>query len=80
MGIKTYQEKNAKPMGKELAQSDIPVKRKIQKNIQKCHYPEIWHFLGPLDILDLVQVCQGKHGYATTYEHSCLEFAFLFTY
>jgi len=31
MGIKTYQEKNAKPMGKELAQSDIPVKRKIQK-------------------------------------------------
>ena len=34
----------------------------------------------PLDLLDLVQVCQGKHGYATTYDHSCLEFAFLFTY
>ena len=29
MGIKTYQEKNAKPIEKELAQSDIPVKRKI---------------------------------------------------
>ena len=25
MGIKTYQEKNTKPMKKELAQSDIPV-------------------------------------------------------
>ena len=33
MGIKTYQEKNEKPMGKELAQSDIPVKRKIKKTI-----------------------------------------------
>ena len=40
MGFKTYQEKNAKPMGKESAQSDIPVKRKIQKTIKKCH--PIW--------------------------------------
>ena len=31
MGIKTYQEKNTKPMGKGLVQFDIPVKRKIQK-------------------------------------------------
>ena len=31
MGIKTYQEKNANAMEKELAQSDIPAKRKIQK-------------------------------------------------
>ena len=31
MGIKTYQEKNTRPMEEELAQSDIPVKRKIQK-------------------------------------------------
>ena len=44
MGIKTYQEKNAKPMEKELAQSDTPVKREIQKTIRKCHFPEIWHF------------------------------------
>ena len=28
-------------MGKELAQSDMPVKRKIQKTIRKCHFPEI---------------------------------------
>ena len=28
MGIKHYQEKNARAMEKELAQSDIPVKRK----------------------------------------------------
>ena len=31
MGIKTYQEKNANAMEKELAQSDIPVKRKSKK-------------------------------------------------
>ena len=31
MGIKTYQEKNTNPTKKELAQLDIPVKRKIQK-------------------------------------------------
>ena len=31
MGIKTYQEKNTKPMEKDLAQSDLPVMRKIQK-------------------------------------------------
>ena len=31
MGIKTYQEKNTNAAKKELAQSDIPVKRKIQK-------------------------------------------------
>ena len=35
MGIKHYQEKNARAMEKELAQSDIPVKRKIQKIIRK---------------------------------------------
>ena len=44
MGIKTYQEKNANAMEKELAQSDIPVKRKIQKNIQKYHFPENYRF------------------------------------
>ena len=44
MGIKTYQEKNANVEEKELAQSDIPVKRKIQKTIRKCDFPEIWHF------------------------------------
>ena len=27
MGIKTYQEKNTKPMEKELAQSDLPVEK-----------------------------------------------------
>ena len=37
MGIKHYQEKNARAMEKELAQSDIPVKRKIQKTIRKYH-------------------------------------------
>ena len=31
MGIKTYQEKNTKPMKKTRAQSDLPVKRKSQK-------------------------------------------------
>ena len=31
MGIKTYQEKNTNAAKKELAQSDIPVKRKIKK-------------------------------------------------
>ena len=40
MGIKTYQEKNTKPMEKELAQSDLPVRRKIQKNTRKCHFYE----------------------------------------
>ena len=36
MGIKTYQEKNTRAMEKELAQSDKPVKRKVQKTIRKC--------------------------------------------
>ena len=40
MGIKHYQEKNARAMEKELAQSDIPVKRKIQKTIRKYHISE----------------------------------------
>ena len=31
MGIKTYQEKNTKPMEKELAQSDLPVGEKSKK-------------------------------------------------
>ena len=33
MGIKTYQEKNTKPMKKTRAQSGLPVKIKIQKTI-----------------------------------------------
>ena len=44
MGIKHYQEKNARAMEKELAQSDIPVKRKIQKTIQKYHISGKWYF------------------------------------
>ena len=35
MGIKTYQEKNTKPLKKTRAQSGLPVKRKIQKTTQK---------------------------------------------
>ena len=35
MGIKTYQEKNTKPMKKTRAQSGLPVKRKIQKTTQE---------------------------------------------
>ena len=38
MGIKHYQEKNARAMEKELAQSDIPVKRKIQKTIENTTF------------------------------------------
>ena len=38
MGIKTYQEKNAKPMKKELAQSDLPVWRKIQKTTRNATF------------------------------------------
>ena len=40
MGIKTYQEKNAKPMKKELAQSDSPVWRKIQKTTRNVTFLE----------------------------------------
>ena len=43
MGIKTYQEKNANAMEKELAQSDIPVKRKIQKTFRKYHISGEWY-------------------------------------
>ena len=39
-----YQEKNTRAMEKEIAQSDLPVKRKIQKTIRKCYFSEIWHF------------------------------------
>ena len=38
MGIKLYQEKNTKAMDKELAQSDIQVKRKIKKKHPKIPY------------------------------------------
>ena len=48
MGIKHYQEKNARAMEKELAQSDIPVKRKIQKTIRKYHFREIWPYNGEI--------------------------------
>ena len=44
MGIKTYQEKNTKPMKKELAQSDIPVMRKIPKTTRKYSFSEKSHF------------------------------------
>ena len=48
MGIKTYQEKNTKPMEKELAQSDLPVRRKIQKKTENTvfHKSDIfeWFF------------------------------------
>ena len=44
MGIKTYQEKNTKPMEKELAQSDLPVRKKIQKTTRKCHFYEKQYF------------------------------------
>ena len=40
MGIETYQEKNTKPMEKELAKSDLPVGRKIQKK-----HPKILFFI-----------------------------------
>ena len=40
MGIKHYQEKNARAMEKELAQSDIPVKRKIQKTPENTIFHE----------------------------------------
>ena len=39
-----YQEKNAKSMEKELAQSDTPVKRKIPKTNQKYHISGNWYF------------------------------------
>ena len=44
MGIKTYQEKNTRPMEKELAQSDLPVRRKIPKTTRKCHFYEKQYF------------------------------------
>ena len=38
MGIKTYQEKNTNPTNKELAQSDIPVKRKFQNTSKNAKF------------------------------------------
>ena len=35
MGIKIDQETNTRPMEKELAQSDLPSKRKVPNTIQK---------------------------------------------
>ena len=46
MGIKTYQEKNTRPMEKELAQSDLPVRRKIKKNQPKMSLLEKTVFSG----------------------------------
>ena len=36
--------KDAKPMEKDLAQSDLPVRRKFPKTTQKCNFYEKWHF------------------------------------
>ena len=44
MGIKTYQEKNTNPMEKDLAQSDLPVRRKIQKTTRKSHFYDKLNF------------------------------------
>ena len=47
MGIKTYQEKNTRPMEKELAQSDLPVRRKIQKTTESIGFQVlIGHTMG----------------------------------
>ena len=48
MGIKTYQEKNTKPTKKELAQSEIPVRRKNPKTNQKYHISGKWNFFCPI--------------------------------
>ena len=40
MGIKTYQEKNTKPMETELAQLDLPVKKKSKKLPEKSTFLE----------------------------------------
>ena len=43
----TYQnvcEKGTKPTKKELAQSDLPVRRKIQKTTRIYHFPRKWYF------------------------------------
>ena len=44
MGIKTYQEKNTKPMKKTRAQSGLPVKRKVQKTTRNEMKPALFHF------------------------------------
>ena len=49
MGIKTYQEKNTRAMEKELAQSDLPGWRKIQKttrNVTFLKYGIFGQFFG----------------------------------
>ena len=81
MGIKTYQEKNAKPMEKELAQSDIPVKRKIQKTIRKCHISEIWHFgwffgffSGLVCPIELILFLLGLHFSPDRFRHPYIDF------
>ena len=54
MGIKNYQETNAKPMKKTRAQSGLPVKRKIQKTTQNVTFQKnskfgwFWGFFSPL--------------------------------
>ena len=48
--IKTYQEKNTNPMEQELAQSDLPVRRKVQKTTQKyCFLKKVTFSGGFLD-------------------------------
>ena len=42
MGIKTYQEKNANAMEKELAQSEITVRRKVPKTTQNVTFPVVF--------------------------------------
>ena len=74
MGIKTYQEKNTKPMEKELAQSDLPVRRKIQKNTQKCHFYEKQYFWVVLGIFLLT----GKSDWALVFVIGLVPFSHKF--
>ena len=64
MGIKTYQEKNTKPMKKTRAQSDLPVKRKIPKTTRMNLVPEN-RFLRVVLLVFLVLFHSGQRLTAT---------------
>ena len=48
--LSKHQEKNRNPMEKELAESDLPVKRNIPNTIQKYHISSVF-FLNDIFVL-----------------------------
>ena len=73
----TYQnvcEKGTKPTKKELAQSDLPVRRKIQKTTRKYHFRRNWSFW----VVFWIFLLTGKSDWANSFFVGLVPFSHTF--